>query len=97
MALTKKRDIFTELANKYKLNRNVISVICNHPFIFAKKVMADRDDEKSIMFHYFGKFKIKRRFKGKKREIMDGADRKRLERLRAAGYDVEKYKEYIDE
>ena len=34
---------------------------------------------------------------GKKREIMDGADRRRLERLRAAGYDVEKYKEYIDE
>ena len=68
MALTKKRDIFTELANKYKLNRNVISVICNHPFMFLSRKIADDEDETNIMFTHLGKFKIKNRYKHKENE-----------------------------
>lgn len=67
----KNGDIYSKLAEKYKLHRNIIMQICNHPFIFASRRMADPDDEKTIMFHYMFKVRMKNRFKGKKREIYD--------------------------
>lgn len=59
----KKVSIYTELANKYNLPYQVIEVICNSPFKFAKQIMANDDDNKDIMFAYLFKLKLKKKFK----------------------------------
>lgn len=59
----RKVSIYTELANKYNLPYQVIEVICNSPFKFAKQVIADEGDDKDIMFAYLFKFKLKKKFK----------------------------------
>jgi hypothetical protein len=51
--------IFKELSLKYCIPEPVIKTICQHPFMFASRVMADEEDEKSIMFAYLGKLKLK--------------------------------------
>lgn len=61
----KKVSIFTELANKYNLPYQVIEVICNSPFKFAKQVIANDEDQKDIMFAYLFKMKLKKKFKCK--------------------------------
>jgi hypothetical protein len=58
-----KPTIYTELANKYQLPYQVIEVICNSPFKFAKQVMQDDDDIKDVMFAYLFKVKLKNRIK----------------------------------
>lgn len=58
----KKVSIYTELANRYNLPYQVIEVICNSPFKFAKQVMAS-DDTKDIMFAYLFKIKLKKKHK----------------------------------
>ena len=63
MIQQKKVSIYTELANKYNLPYQVIEVICNSPFKFAKQVIADNNDQKDIMFAYLFKLKLKKKFK----------------------------------
>ena len=66
--LSKNRDIYGELAKKYDLHKSIISIICNHPFMFASRRISDPNDEKNLMFAYLFKLKLKKRFKGKKNE-----------------------------
>lgn len=61
--------IYTELANKYNLPYQVIEVICNSPFKFAKMVMSNNTDQKDIMFAYLFKLKLKKKFKNESTQI----------------------------
>lgn len=65
----KKVSIYTELANKYNLPYQVIEVICNSPFKFAKQVIANNDDQKDIMFAYLFKIKLKKKFKNENTQV----------------------------
>lgn len=65
----KKVSIYTELANKYNLPYQVIEVVCNSPFRFAKQVIANDDDQKDIMFAYLFKIKLKKKFKNENTQI----------------------------
>lgn len=65
----KKVSIYTELANKYNLPYQVIEVICNSPFKFAKQVIADDNDMKDIMFAYLFKIKVKKKFKNENTQV----------------------------
>lgn len=67
----KKVSIYTELANKYNLPYQVIEVICNSPFKFAKQVIADDNDTKDIMFAYLFKIKLKKKFKNENTQIQN--------------------------
>lgn len=58
----KQLSIYTAIANKYNLPRQVVEVICNSPFRFAKEKMADDTDWKPIMFAYLFKIKPKKRY-----------------------------------
>ena len=53
--------VYTKLANKYNLPYQVIKVICNHPFLFASRRIAE-SDEKPLMFAYLGKIKMKKKY-----------------------------------
>lgn len=59
----KKVNIYTLLSNKYSIPSQVIEVICNSPFRFAKEVMSNDDDTKDIMFAYLFKLKLKNKYK----------------------------------
>ena len=59
----KKVNIYTQLSNKYSIPSQVIEVICNSPFGFAKEVMSNDDDTKDIMFAYLFKLKLKNKYK----------------------------------
>jgi len=72
--VSKNTDIYSILAEKHGLHKSVISMICNHPFIFASRHISNPDDEKNLMFAYLFKIKLKKRFKGNKRKLYD--DRK---------------------
>lgn len=65
----KKVSIYTELANKYNLPYQVIEVICNSPFKFAKQVIADDNDLKDVMFAYLFKIKLKKKFKNENTQV----------------------------
>ena len=65
----KQVSIYTELANKYSLPYQVIEVICNSPFKFAKQIIANDEDQKDIMFAYLFKLKLKKKFKNESIQI----------------------------
>ena len=58
--------IYTKLSNKYNIPYPIIEVICNSPFKFTNKVMADPEDNRSIMLAYLFKIKLKNRLDGNK-------------------------------
>ena len=68
MIRNKEVSVYTKLSNKYNIPYQIIEVICNHPFMFLSRKIADDDDETNIMFTHLGKFKIKNRYKRKKNE-----------------------------
>lgn len=59
----KKVNIYTQLSNKYSIPSQVIEVICNSPFGFAKEIISKGDDQKAIMFAYLFKLKLKNKHK----------------------------------
>ena len=59
-------NIYRQLADRYDVPIQVIEVICNSPFKFTNKVMADPTDNKSIMLAYLFKIKLKNRLDGNK-------------------------------
>lgn len=61
-------NIHSVLASKYKLPQNVIEVICNSPFKFTNKVMADPNDNHTVMLAYLFKIKLKTRLHGNKKQ-----------------------------
>ena len=65
MIRNKEVSVYTKLSNKYNIPYQVIEVICNHPFMFLSRKIADDEDETNIMFTHLGKFKIKNRYKHK--------------------------------
>lgn len=64
-------DIYALLSDKYNLNRAVVMEICATPFKFTTRRIMDPNDERSIMIPYFGKFRLKKRLLGKKREYAE--------------------------
>lgn len=59
-------NIYRQLADRYDVPIQVIEVICNSPFKFTNKVMADPEDNRSIMLAYLFKIKLKNRLDGNK-------------------------------
>lgn len=60
--INKKTNIYTTLANEYNIPVQVIEVICNSPFKFAKDKISDDDNIKAIMFAYLFKIKLKKKY-----------------------------------
>lgn len=69
--MNKVGDIYTLLSDKYNLNRAVVMEICAAPFKFTTRRMADPNDETSIMIPYFGKFRLKRNMRGRKKDYSE--------------------------
>lgn len=65
------KKIIDILCVRHKIDRTVVEHICRYPFIFTARVIRDDDDEKPIMIAHLGKFKVKKKFSGKKRKMAD--------------------------
>ena len=61
-------NIYRQLADRYDVPIQVIEVICNSPFKFTNKVMADPNDNHTVMLAYLFKIKLKTRLHGNKKE-----------------------------
>ena len=75
MIFKKDKSIYTKLANKYNLPYQVVEVICNHPFRFANRVIADDNDERVLMFGYLFKIKLKKKYEGRKANKQENKDK----------------------
>ncbi len=59
-------DIYTELSKKYGISRRVVEYACSYIFIYTRRAVLNRENEKTIMIKGLGKFKLKSRYVGKK-------------------------------
>jgi hypothetical protein len=73
----KSNNIYDVLSKKYNINKRIIEVICNHPFVFASRKIQDPNDEKTMMFSYLFKLKVKKRYKCKKLEEYERIEERR--------------------
>lgn len=55
-----------EVAKRLNLDRDLVEVICKHPFEYTVEVMKDDEDYHDILFNQLFKFKLKGRFKDNK-------------------------------
>lgn len=62
---SKKSEIINDISLLLRLDKRVIKMVVDYPFLFITRKMKDIDDERSFMVHYFGKF-IFRKGKSKK-------------------------------
>ena len=60
--------IINEVYKKTGIDRDIVSIICKHPFIQTVQIMKDEDDVRDILFNKLFKFKLKRRYKENKRK-----------------------------
>ena len=66
-------NIYRQLADRYDVPIQVVEVICNSPFKFTNKVMADPEDNRSIMLAYLFQIKLK--------NILDGNKQNKLTKV----------------
>jgi len=60
--------VIKEVSKKTGIDREIVEVVCKHPFSCAVDVMKG-PDTKDILFNELFKFKLKRRFKENKDAI----------------------------
>lgn len=61
-------DVIKEVSKNTGVDRELVEIICKHPFNYTVQVMKDTDDTKDILFNQLFKFKLKRRFKENKNQ-----------------------------
>ena len=58
--------IIKEVSKRLGLDKELVSIICKHPFNCTVDIMKDEKDTQDILFNRLLKFKLKRRFKENK-------------------------------
>lgn len=59
-------DVIKEVSKRLDIDKELIGVICKHPFLQTVEIMKSEDDTKDIMFNKLFKFKLKKRYKDNK-------------------------------
>lgn len=59
-------DVTKEVSLNTGIDREIVSTVCKHVFLFTVEKMKDDNDTKDILFNQLFKFKLKRRFKENK-------------------------------
>lgn len=55
--------VVKEVSKNTGIDKDLVDVICKHPFTCVLNIMKDDADIRDIMFNKLFKFKLKRRFK----------------------------------
>lgn len=59
-------DVIKEVSKRTGVDKEIVSIICKHPFKFTVDVMKDETDTHDILFNNLLRFKLKGRFKDDK-------------------------------
>lgn len=58
--------VIKEVSERTGVDKDVVAVICKHPFLQTIEIMKSDYDIKDILFNQLFKFKLKRRYKENK-------------------------------
>lgn len=58
--------IIKDVSDKTGIDKDTVSNVCKHVFLYTVDVMKDDTDTKDILFNTLFKFKLKRRYKESK-------------------------------
>ena len=61
-------DLIKEVSQNTGIDKELVSIICKHPFLYTIEIMKNDTDTKDILFNRLFKFKLKRRFKENKQQ-----------------------------
>lgn len=59
-------DVTKLVSSRTGIDRDIVSTVCKHAFLFTLDKMKDDVDTKDILFNQLFKFKLKKRFKENK-------------------------------
>lgn len=58
--------VIKEVSKETGVDKEIVSVICKHPFLQTVELMKSEDNIQDILFNKLFKFKLKRRYKENK-------------------------------
>lgn len=58
--------VIKEVSKRTNIDREIVEVVCKHPFLQTVELMKDENDTRDILFNQLFKFKLKRRYKENK-------------------------------
>lgn len=58
--------VIKEVSKRTGIDKEIVEIVCKHPFIQTMEVMKDDNDIRDILFNRLFKFKLKRRYKENK-------------------------------
>lgn len=58
--------VIKEVSKQTGVDKELVEVICKHPFLQTVGIMKDEDNVQDILFNQLFKFKLKRRYKENK-------------------------------
>lgn len=58
--------VIKEVSKRTGIDREIVSVVCKHPFNQTVALMKDGENTQDILFNQLFKFKLKRRYKENK-------------------------------
>lgn len=56
-------DVIKEVSKRTKIDKELVAVICKHPFLQTVELMKNDTNTQDILFNQLFKFKLKRRYK----------------------------------
>lgn len=56
-------DIIKQVSKNLNIDKEIVDLVCKHPFKYTIEVMKDAEDYRDILFNQLFKFKLKRRYK----------------------------------
>jgi len=59
-------NIIKRVSKNLNIDRDIVDLVCKHPFRYTIEVMKDTEDYRDILFNQLFKFKLKRRYKENK-------------------------------
>lgn len=56
-------DVIKEVSNRTQIDKELVSIVCKHPFNAIVEIMKNDDEYRDILLNGFIKFKLKSRYK----------------------------------
>lgn len=56
-------NIIKQVSKNLNVDKEIVDLVCKHPFRYTVEVMKDTEDYRDILFNQLFKFKLKRRYK----------------------------------
>lgn len=58
--------VITEVSKRLNLDKDLVAVVCKHPYQYTVDIMKNDEDVRDILFNQLFRFKLKKRYKENK-------------------------------